>query len=276
MTPADTKKTEFETWERCLLWLGAIIAIQTIAVWLPWLTLLTTIPLIGLLYPGVDSTGQPMSDPCRPQRIYLACLLIGVTSIVGEVSGVSAAIAESLASESTAHPLLAVVQILPRLAARVIIPGAVGIVGYTVLMHIGPQEEQTTVAAPDWIARLGSFLEDNNAPVELNEFLQTLTSRLEAAGDQYASLAQHAETAGTGLNQVKTNCNDFSATIQQFAAEIKTSVTELQQLRAQLTGAQAEMGQIESQVGEMGAVLDQFTEVASHQVLQYQPTDSLS
>ena len=263
MSITTTKLTELQPWVICLGWLVAITMIQTIAFWLPWVSLLTIVPLIGLLVPNGDTS----FDAQRPQRIYFSCLLIGITSIAGEVSAISSAISHSLALDAAVSPLLAVVDSLPRLALRIVLPGAVGVLGYTVLMHID-NHQKPAVESPKWIEQLKLILEQSNAPAEICQFLETLSGQLATTGQQYQAMSGHTEAANRNLVDLTGTFETVDATMRRFLKRMSDNDTQLKQLQQQVVTAQTGIGQIESQVNEMGSVLDQFAEIASHQVLQ--------
>ena len=262
----QANKTEFSAWENCLGWMTFIVFIQVIALWKPWLSLLTIFPLVKLI--NIEKAGR--YDSNRPTRFYFACLLIAITSIAGEIFAICSAIETAVGVDEFTNPLMVTIKALPRLALRIVAPAAVGLVGLTTLLHFDIEEETDSSA---WITKLDGLLGQSDVPQEVSDFLQTLSARLQNAGDQYLAMTSSAESTAQSLNDVSVGCNEFTDSLAKFASVMRGNEAQLASLRTEVNGARSDLKQIKNQVGEMGQVLEEFSTIANHHVLQYQPRE---
>ncbi|MCM2374444.1 hypothetical protein [Aporhodopirellula aestuarii] len=256
------------SWEGQLSLLVAILFLQLLAVWAPLLTLATIFPLAIL----GTSTQSSASNGTRASRFYLTCLLIAGTSLLGEMRELSQLLATSSEDEVT-NPLTILAGVLPGLSLRVAVPFSAGLVGLIVFGQIDAETRDSEDArvSKSWLAEMQIFMQKSDAPKQVVDYLDKLAKRVKTVSNNYDKLARAANSSESAMKEVADVCHSLNSQMKSLYQELEKGQHEMANTRSEISGVAAELGQLQTQVDEMGVVLDQFAEIAEHQVMQYRP-----
>lgn len=247
--------------------LVAIVMIQLVSFWDPRATFLCVLPLLILAKDACNKT----TNALRPMRFYLTCILISATSLWAEVNQVISALASAAEAELQVHPLITLQPILPLTIVRITVPLVIGIIGLIAFGQVEAEREGEAEPPRDWFEKLEQFLSQSDAPQELLGFLKDLGGEVNQSQKRLSQLSKQSKAATDSVENFVSATSKLTQVVESLIETSQTTNRQVNKLSADVNGATTDIRQIQSAVGQMGDVLDQFSEVASHQVLQYQP-----
>ena len=212
-------------------------------------------------------------DGNRASRIYLLFFLIGICSLAAEASWIG----KTIASQSDQSQLMITFQRIPNMLCGLLVPLVLGIGCYIILADTGANADASAAQSSEsLIARLTDWLTDNDAPEFIQESLIGITNRLSDLESQYARLSDQTQRTNADMSELGHVCQQTSAALLQIQQQVGQTSANINALKSDIQSATSELGQLGTQVDEMGGVLDQFAEVACHEILKFAPaTESI-